>query len=89
MGNYPEDKVREQQAQSGKEREKQKQQILGNKRQKETDVKANNIFAWIVQYLGKISLKEKNDFNWGESVNWQFAESTLTIVGRKKSENEE
>ena len=42
MGNYPEDKVREQQAQSGKEREKQ---ILGNKRQKEIDVKANNIFA--------------------------------------------
>ena len=34
-------------------------QILGNKRQKEIDVKANNIFAWIVQYLGKISLKEK------------------------------
>ena len=56
MGNYPEDKVREQQAQSGKEREKQ---ILGNKRQKEIDVKANNIFAWIVQYLGEISLKEK------------------------------
>ena len=59
MGNYPEDKVREQQAQSGKEREKQ---ILGNKRQKEIDVKANNIFAWIVQYLGKISLKEKKWF---------------------------
>ena len=56
MGNYPEDKVREQHAQSGKEREKQ---ILGNKRQKEIDVKANNIFAWIVQYLGKISLKEQ------------------------------
>ena len=56
MGNYPEDKVREQRAQSGKEREKQ---ILGNKRQKEIDVKANNIFAWIVQYLGKISLKEQ------------------------------
>ena len=55
MGNYPEDKVREQQAQSGKEREKQ---ILGKKRQK-IDVKANNIFAWIVQYLGKISLKEQ------------------------------
>ena len=33
VGNYPEDKVREQQAQSGKEREKQKK-ILGNKQQK-------------------------------------------------------
>ena len=62
MGNYLEDKVREQQAQSGTEREKQKKQILGNKRQKEKDVKANNIFAWIVQYLGKISLKEKKWF---------------------------
>ena len=38
---------------------KTKTKILGNKRQKEKDVKANNIFAWIVHYLGKISLKEK------------------------------
>ena len=59
MGNYPEDKVREQQAQSGKKREIQKKRILGNKRQKDIDVIADNIFAWIVQYLGKISLKEK------------------------------
>ena len=72
MGNYPEDKVREQQAQSGKEREKQ---ILGNKRQKEIDVKANNIFAWIVQYLGKNSLKEKKWFQISKlTVRWKHTD---------------